>query len=369
MTTSFSTSPLSVFSNAHSAFSSFIGSLSTKATHPVTLQGAVDAKLNLGIFGHLTIPGIGFKTETQFAGLDNLKGTKYVYMVDTVLDTAFIYLTSVIKINNPSKLTLLLGDLRLSTSTVNGYVGISSIRNLKLVPGENYVLSYTDLDMAYPASTQFLNDLYTQDVTLNLDGYNNTSSNVALNAGLAVIKSDLVVPGGFVGLTPSQSPYKNWSLKVLPTTKTDFLVDVTATFQSPYYGFGINMVHANEAGMDNYVTFSKSAPATANGRRLFSFRDNLTFSTTGSGSTTVTFKVALAGPFTAATKTRWTDVVNYAKTKGSLPINLSWYATVGVDNDGKNHPVDWSNSGLGLGEQSVAVDAANFAGVLDLFPA
>ncbi|KAG0218765.1 hypothetical protein B0O80DRAFT_498974 [Mortierella sp. GBAus27b] len=368
LTTSFPNSALNVFSTSKTAFSNFIGALSTQASHPVTLQGSVDAKLNLGIFGRLPINGIGFKTNTNFAGLNNLKGTKYVYMIDTILDPNFIYLTSIIKIPNPSKLTLTLGDVAFKTSTADGEVGVSTIRSLKLVPGDNYVLSYTDLNMKFPAATKFLNDLYSQDVTLLLDGYNATSSNVALNAGLAVVKSSLAIPIAFSGLTMSQPPFKNWSLKVLPTTKTDQLVEITATFQSPYYGYGINMIYDNEAGQDNYGSLTASGPASSNGFRLFNFQNNLKFSVSGTGTVTQTFKVALAGPFSAATKARWTDLVNYAKTKGSLPITLSWYATIGVNNDGKNHPVDWGNEGTGLGDIGVAV-GADFASILDLFPA
>ncbi|KAF9360086.1 hypothetical protein BGX34_007966 [Mortierella sp. NVP85] len=366
LTTSFPTSTLNVFSTSRTAFSNFISSLSTKASHPVTLQGSVDAKLNLGIFGRLPIYGIGFKTTTTFAGLNNLPNTKYVYMIDTVLTPQFIYLTSVININNPSKLTLSLGDVRFSTSTDKGNVGISTVRNLKLVPGDNYVLSYTDLDMSKPASTAFLNDLYTTDVTLLLDGYSNSSNNVALNAGLAAVKSSLKIPVAFSGLTMSQVPYKNWSLKVLPSTKTDKLVEITATFQSPYYGFGVNMIYDNEDGQDNYASLSGSTPGTGN--RLFSFQNTLKFSTTGSAPVTTTFKVPLAGPFDAQTKARWVNLVNYAKTNGKLPITFNWYATIGVNNDGKSHPVDWGNTGTGLGDIDLAV-GSDFASVLDLFPA
>ncbi|KAF9378446.1 hypothetical protein CPB97_009568, partial [Podila verticillata] len=70
--TSFPSSTLAVFPTSHKAFSDFIGSLSAAKTKTVTLQGAVDAKLNLGIFGHLTIPGIGFKVNTPFQGLNGL---------------------------------------------------------------------------------------------------------------------------------------------------------------------------------------------------------------------------------------------------------------------------------------------------------
>ncbi|KAF8930848.1 hypothetical protein EDD21DRAFT_406234 [Dissophora ornata] len=366
LTTSFTTSNLNVFSTAHTAFSSFISALSTSASHPVTLQGAVDVKLNLGIFGHLTIPGIGFKATTPFAGLNNLNQIKYIYMIDTLLSSSSISLTSIINIVNPSQLTLSLGTINFSTSTDKGYVGISTIKNLVLVPGDNYVLSYTDLDTSYPAVNDFLNTLPVADVSLFMAGYNSTSTNVALNAGLAVVKSKVVVPGGFNGLTMSQPPYKNWSLKVLPTTKTDHLVEITATFQSPYYGIPIKMVFDNEDGQDNYAYVSSAVSPQLGGMRLFDFQNTINFSVSGKTSATITFKVPIKGPFTSASKSRWQGLVDFAKTKGYIPVNFMWLATVTVNNDGTNHQVDWGS--IDFGDTNIAV-GSDFASILDSFSA
>ncbi|KAG0351518.1 hypothetical protein BC939DRAFT_490696 [Gamsiella multidivaricata] len=366
--TSYPSSALNVFSSSHAAFSGFISALSTSASHPSTLQGTVDAKLNLGIFGHLTISGIGFKSSVPFSGLNNLQGMKYIYLIDTNFDTpGFITLTSIINIVNPSSLSLKLGNVAFSTSTSGGVVGTSTVKNLSLVPGNNYVLSTTALDTSKAAATDFLNDLTVKDVTLILSGYNATSTNPALNAGLAALKSNLVVPSNFAGTTVSQPPYKNWSLKILPTTGTDFQAQVTATFQSPYYGYPVQMVLAADEYQDNYAAVDGISSQT-NMMRLFTFENTLTFSVSGTGSATVTFNVAIPGPFQASQKANWQALVTYGSSKGYIPVQLSWIANIIVNNDGINRYVDWGNSGTLLPDINIAV-GSDFASILKAFPA
>ncbi|KAF8936161.1 hypothetical protein EDD21DRAFT_376718 [Dissophora ornata] len=367
LTTSFSTSTLNVFSTSHTAFSGFISALSTSATHPVGLQGSVDVQLNLGIFGRLTLSGIGFQTTVNFAGLNNLSATKYVFLIDTDFNTpGFIILGSVINIPNPSKLTLNLGDVSFSTATANGYVGISTVKNLLLTPGNNYVLSSTSMDLSIAATTQFLNDLGTSDATLTLTGFNATSQDVALNAGLAAVKTNMVVPMGFNGLTMSQAPYSNWSLKMLPSSTTDFNVQITATFQSPYYGLPISMYAAEDVGQDNYA-FLDGVSTDTNMLRLFNFQNTLAFNVTGTSSATVTFNASLPGPFQAATKAKWQELVTYGAAHGYIPIQFNWQANIIVNNDGVQRLVDWGNTGTGLPDIHVAV-GSDFANVLNAFP-
>ncbi|KAF9987820.1 hypothetical protein BGZ65_001674 [Modicella reniformis] len=361
--TTIASSVLNVFANSHTAFSSFVTSLSTKASHPVTLQGTVDAELNLGIFGKMTISGIGFKTDVPFAGL-NLKNVQYVYMIDTNFDTpGSIILTSIVNIKNPSKLSLKLGDVNLSTATTEGYVGISALKGLTLVPGDNYLLSTTTLDMSLPASSNFLSALYSADVTLTLTGYAGTSTNPALHAGLGPLLNQLVIPKAFEGLAPSKPAYKDFSLKILTTTKTDFVAEVTATFQSPYYGFPVKMLHATGAGFDNYGTAVGVSPTAT--KRAFTFQDTLQFTVSGTGAVTVTFKVLLAK---AAGKAFWQELVTYGTSKGYVPIEISsWLAQVEVNGDGVTRVVDWSYLSAGIPTVNVAV-GSDFASILQAFP-
>ncbi|KAF8981731.1 hypothetical protein CPC16_010443 [Podila verticillata] len=366
MTTSFTTSALNVFPNAQSAFSQFISALSTSTSHITTLQGSVDAKLNLGIFGHLTIPGIGFKVNTPFQGLNNLNGMKFMILIDTNFDTpGKIIMATIINLKNPSNLSLKLGDVSFSTAAAGGYVGISTIKNLSLVPGDNFVMSITALDTSLGPTNDFLNGLYNADQTLVLTGFSGTSSDAALNAGLAALKSNLVVPMNFVGASLSQVPYKNWSLKVLPTTATDGLVEVTGTFQSGYYGYSLQMLQDEPAGQDNYAFITGVSLGTEN-MRLFDFNNTLSFTTSGSSSTTVTFKVPFI-KFVKSDASRVQELVTFASAKGYVSINLWWIANVVVGGDGITRQVDLGNSGTNAGVMNVAV-GSDFASIVNLVP-
>ncbi|KAI9232765.1 MAG: hypothetical protein BYD32DRAFT_490976 [Podila humilis] len=369
LTSSFPSSTLAVFPTSHKAFSNFIGSLSAAKTKTVTLQGAVDAKLNFGIFGHLTIPGIGFKTDTVFQGLNGLTEIKYLYLIDNNYDFANnkMTMTTIVNIKNPSNLSLKLGDVNFSTSSAGEYVGISTIKNLNLVPGDNYVISGTVLEIGRDAAFKFLNSLETADGTLVMSGFNATSSDEALNAGLGALKSNLVVPKQFQGSTVSQPPYKNWSLKVLPTTKTDGLVDITATFASPYYGYPFEMTSDEPADKDNYA-FVKGVSNDVDQLRLFEFRNTLHFKVSGTGSTTVTFKANIIG-FVQRDRTRVEQLVKYAAANGGIPVDFWWVAGGIVNNDGlQRSELDWGTSGTGLGGVKIAT-GADFASILDSVPA
>ncbi|KAG0361117.1 hypothetical protein BG005_009104 [Podila minutissima] len=369
LTTSFPSSTLAVFPTSHTAFSNFIGSLSAAKTKAVTLQGSVDAKLNLGIFGHMTIPGIGFKTDTLFQGLNGLTDIKYIYLIDNNFDfvNSKMTMSTIVNLKNPSNLSLKLGDVSFSTAAAGGYVGISTIRNLNLVPGDNYVISSTVLDMTQTAVSDFLNGLNTADGTLILTGFSGTSSDVALNAGLAVMKSNLVVPKLFQGSTVSQPPYKNWAIKILPTTKTDGLVDITATFQSPYYGYPFEMTSDEPAGEDNYA-FITGVSQDTESMHLFEFRDTLHFAVSGTGSTTVTFKANIVG-LVSSDRPRVEALVSYASANGGIPVNFWWLAGGIVNNDGtQRNQLDWGTSGIGLSALKVAT-GADFASLLDSVPA
>ncbi|KAF9363592.1 hypothetical protein BGX34_003753 [Mortierella sp. NVP85] len=351
LTTSLPASPLTVNANAHSEFSSFIGAISSQASHPVTLKGTVDAEFDLGSFGQKTINGIAFNNNVVLDGLNNLDIT---YKTGAYIDLAGVgnvAVGSVLSIVNPSKLTLKLGDVSLDTTTASGHVGYSTIKDLTLVPGENIVIASTSLDSTLPATSALFNDLAAGDQTLHLTGHAQSSANPALNGGLAALDSKTVVLQGFGGPT-SQAPHKDWSLKVLPTTGSDKKVEIKATFQSPYYGLPVKFVGAGDLA------------EASSGVRLFNIDDSLQFEVSGTGSTTVTFTAKLTVDFIASTKPIYQQWVNNANANGGkLPLELLWLPNVIIGNDGASHPVDW---GTGFsGDIAVGPD---FASILDFFP-
>ncbi|KAF8975289.1 hypothetical protein BGZ46_009223, partial [Entomortierella lignicola] len=361
LTTTIPSSTFNVFSTSQSAFQTFISKISSQATYSLTLQGSVDAKLNLGIFGTMTIPGIGFSTSVPIAGLNGLKTINYIYLISIDTSTSIFTMATVVTIPNPSQLTLTLGDVSFSTATSEGYVGISTIHNLVLTPGLNYAIALTTLDSSLQSVNDMLNGIYTANVPLYLTGYGSTSANTALNAGLSSLNSTLTIPAAFVGSTMSQAPYKNWSIKVTPGSDHTKVLQLTVTFQSPYYGFPVTIVHAQDSTND----WSASAALSTTTNPVFVFEDNLSVSVPGTGSTTVSFNVALPSSFGSSQLPNWQKIVNYASANGYIPITMSFMPSVIVNNDGVERVVDWGNDAAGLTTINVAT-GSDFASILTL---
>ncbi|KAF9296977.1 hypothetical protein BGZ88_011395 [Linnemannia elongata] len=359
MTTAFTTSALNVFPEAKAAFSNFVGSLSTQASHPVTLKGSVDAKLNLGIFGHLTIPGIGFNAVVPFKGLDNLKNIKYIYAIEVnpSID-GNIYLAAIISINNPSQLTVNLGDVSFDASHNGAHIGVSTVKNLKLVPGDNQVISYTTLDMSLTAAQQFSDSLAGASQVMSLSGFAGSSSNPALNGGLGGVKSGVTIPQFFQGSSMSQIPYKNWSIKVSPTK----VATVTATFQSPYYGYPYQLVNANMDGYQNKVQGTGMSGVSTD-MALWFFKNDVNFSVSGTGTVTVSFEVDIPKKLQPLQVTAFTDMVNYGKANGKVLVNFDWAPVIIVNGDGVERIVDWTSIGNGFEPIPIAV-GDDFANIL-----
>ncbi|KAG0288003.1 hypothetical protein BGZ97_006932 [Linnemannia gamsii] len=360
MTTAFTTSALNVFPEAKAAFSSFVGSLSTKAEHPVTLKGSVDAKLNLGIFGHLTIPGIGFNAVVPFKGLNNLQNMKYIYAIEVnpSID-GNIYLAAIISINNPSQLTVTLGDVTFDASHNGAHIGTSAVKALKLVPGDNQVISYTTLDMSLTAAQQFSDSLAGASQVMSLAGFAGSSTNPALNGGLGGVRSGITIPQFFQGSSMSQIPYKNWSIKVSPTK----VATVTATFQSPYYGYPYQMVNANMDGYQNKVQGTGMTPTSTDMALWYFKNNNVNFSVSGTGTVTVSFEVDIPKKLQPLQVRAFTDMVNYGKANGKVLVNFDWAPVIIVNGDGVERIVDWTSIGNAFDPIPVAV-GDDFANIL-----
>ncbi|KAF9586699.1 hypothetical protein BGW38_008622 [Lunasporangiospora selenospora] len=351
LTTSFPESVLTVFPDAHDAFSGFVASLSTKASHSFVLKGAVDAQLNLGIFGRLTIPNIGFKSTVPMAGLNGLKVTKYLYLIDVLtLPDGSLTISTIVNLENTSKLSVKLGDVIFSTYSNSNYVGVSTIKGLTLVPGNNYVISSTYLDGSIPA---------TKDTS---------TTNPALNAGLSAIQSELTIPQAFSGSVMSQPPYSDWSLKTLPNTNKDLIVEASVTFKSPYYGFPMEMT-ADSLANQIHSAVINGVSNEADGTRLFYFMGALKYSVTGSGAYKATFNVKLRrSAFPISEKAKWQKVIDYATANKKIPVKLNWTPYVIINNDGVVRKVDWGTDSVKLSTISVSV-GSDFASIIGAFPA
>ncbi|KAF9908996.1 hypothetical protein EC991_009178 [Linnemannia zychae] len=195
-------------------FSDFIKSviLST-TTQAFTLNGTVDARFSLSIPGtgalgtfspklDRTLPGIGFSSNTSLAGLSGLAGITYIKTLeltqDTDADKSWV-LKAQVKINNPSQISISVGDLSFSTTTGSSLlVGQSELKDVQLIPGDNVltlVVTSTNIN-----SADLYGRLQKDGLTIILEGYEayrstpGLSKNTVIAAAFALIQFQVKIP-------------------------------------------------------------------------------------------------------------------------------------------------------------------------------
>ncbi|KAI8353463.1 hypothetical protein B0O80DRAFT_452126 [Mortierella sp. GBAus27b] len=231
--------PLVIASGSHDIYAAFIGDLNMADEYELGLRGTTDSVLDLGALGQIEVQGIKLDVRTKLAGLKGLKDVQLLSVIGFEIPQGFTKVTSLVKINNPSKLTLKLGNLVLKgglDTTEAGYAGNGYMTNMVLVPGDNELMTALWLvtDGTRPAATKISTDLlYGNDVKLTLYGFDGSSPNVPLAKGLGSLVTSVVLPG-FLPPAFSAQPYDAaWAIKVTPETLTTGLVDVTIKLNAP----------------------------------------------------------------------------------------------------------------------------------------
>ncbi|KAK3824794.1 MAG: hypothetical protein J3Q66DRAFT_419504 [Benniella sp.] len=219
VTTTTPAAPLEVAAGSHEIYSAFIGDLNLADKYELGLRGSANSVLDLGVLGKIEVKGIKLDVKSSLDGLQGLKDIKVISIAGLEFPGAGDTLaTSIIRVHNPSKLTLKLGKIILKAglnTTESGYSGKSTIEDLVLVPGDNEL-----------------------------------GPNPALAAGLKSLVTSVVLPLFLV--TPPIAPaYDNEaSIKILPTTKDDGLADITFRLNNP-----------PKLGLTVYEFFDRSGPA------------------------------------------------------------------------------------------------------------
>ncbi|KAG0007260.1 hypothetical protein BGZ81_005032, partial [Podila clonocystis] len=189
--------------------------------------------LYLGDLGTITVTGIKLNVKTTLDGLQGLADVKFVNLITMLTTSERLGAIVLVSINNPSKLTLKIGDLSLSAGvnyTEAGLGGVSTLSGLTLVPGKNDITATTILDSSSEVG-QFLFAQFAQFVTTNLYlmPFHGSSKNPALDAGLQKLRQVLVLPPFLIGET-SAKPYTNdWYMTVPASAAEDGIVQVTTT--------------------------------------------------------------------------------------------------------------------------------------------
>ncbi|KAK3844442.1 MAG: hypothetical protein J3R72DRAFT_365600, partial [Linnemannia gamsii] len=148
--------PLVIADDSHDIYEAFIGDLNNVSSYELGLRGTVDSILNLDALGKIEVTGIPLDVKSSLAGLQGLNDIKFLALVNIFFADNGQVISSSINIHNPSQLTLNIGDLTLIAGN-NGYsddvtIGTAVVPKLRLVPGDNIVVSLVNTDTHRPAA-------------------------------------------------------------------------------------------------------------------------------------------------------------------------------------------------------------------------
>ncbi|KAG0252260.1 hypothetical protein BG011_007097, partial [Mortierella polycephala] len=323
--------PLVIADGSHEIYSKFIGDLNAATTYELGLRGTANSVLDLGVLGQIEVKGIKLDVRTSLDGLQGLKRADFLLLmfIDIELKPGFISTGAMVNLYNPSKLTLTLGDLMLRAGrndTAAGYVGLNEMENLRLVPGDNHIITTVHIDgTPGGAGQEVINNLGVGDTLLSIIAMDGSSKNPALDAGLKTLHTFTVLP--MLGNSNySAKPYgRNWKVKVLPTTVDDGIIEVTNTISNPYYSQAISVLGFPET--DSYPnSLIVSDPNGWPEMTLAKFvKEDFIFDLAPNQSTVMTFRMKL----NANTKLPQAEqFLEIAKTKGLL-VTVSLYPTIG----------------------------------------
>ncbi|KAF8524806.1 hypothetical protein BU17DRAFT_84312 [Hysterangium stoloniferum] len=136
----FSNVPFAVFDDKHPVFQQFLAQTTTAKSETFGLSGAADTDAQTAV-GLLSLTGINFDVQTTIAGLQGLNAKPAVV---SNLDVNhgfpdFLLIKVTTTLNNPSNLTIAIGDVAFNLLFENQNIGQADISGLKVIPGDaNY---------------------------------------------------------------------------------------------------------------------------------------------------------------------------------------------------------------------------------------
>jgi hypothetical protein len=335
VTTTTPAAPLQVASGSHDIYSAFIGDLNLADTYELGLRGTTSSVLNLGVLGMIEVKGIKLDVKSSIQGLQGLKDVKLMSIAGIGLSNEGTKVTSVVKIHNPSKLTLKLGNMILKAglnTTAPGYSGKSYMNDMVLAPGDNELGALVVMETGGPATTEIFNALNVGDVKLVLYGFEGSSPNPALAAGLGSLVTGVVLPA-FLITPPTVAAYDNQaSILVSPDTKDTGLVDITFKINNPFTTLPMTIKELYDpSGAAGTTMYMMSARYTLIPEPL---AGPITLKAGESKSVTAKFKLVLGGT---------TEQLVQAGKSGSVPFGIDlWSPTLHVDGAPDDFQPDWS---------------------------
>ncbi|KAF9934826.1 hypothetical protein FBU30_010799 [Linnemannia zychae] len=343
-------SPLVIADGSHEIYERFIGDLNLADTYELGLRGTADSILDLGALGNVEVKGIPIDVKSSLKGLQGLNdiALKAIISIETPFwEGIGVRITASVNIRNPSQLTLNIGDLKL-TAGMDGWdaaslIGSASIKNLRLVPGDNILISVVETDTNIPKANEFANSLMLNPVTVMTMWANSESTtNPALNAGLASLRSKIELSQG---AAPLASPFgSEWTLKVLPDTVDTGVLEASTMAYNPF-GVDMTVVRTQMPGDDYFVdSWLQMNTKDGLGINFFVTYDN-SYTVKGNGSTPITIrlKIQKPGSFPLQTAGKLLEgLLSSAATDSLKDVNIVWAVMVRVPGTKNDLPLDFS---------------------------
>ncbi|KAI9322513.1 hypothetical protein BX666DRAFT_2128544 [Dichotomocladium elegans] len=199
VTTQFSNVPFSSFDNAHNTFEEYLTAVTSKGNVKFGLRGTSNAVAATAI-GAIPLSGIGFDVETALEGFNNFDGKTKILSLSIAGGTSEHILVKLsISMNNPSHITITLGDMQLST-IMNEYraaVGDVFLRGITIKPGNNQFNAEMHMGGSNEkALKQLLSNYMTgAKVPLTVTGSQASTQIPSLKNALATVKLDTSMQG------------------------------------------------------------------------------------------------------------------------------------------------------------------------------
>ncbi|KAF9975258.1 hypothetical protein BGZ73_001149 [Actinomortierella ambigua] len=244
-------------------FKQFVKDLQLADQYELGLTGTTASKLNLGRLGTVTIEGIPLDVRTSLAGMQGLKNVT-IDGIPVLDSTDFLNMKflSTVKIYNPSRLTLHLGDLNINMERRPpagdqplGLFGTAVMSNLVLVPGDNFIIStgiLLGLGESPPAQGVVIDLGSAVDIYVGLTGRPDSTPYESLMLAIDAMDATTTIRGSMMGQRDDY--FNTFKINTTPESfKAPYPITVDVVMNTrPLGGLPYKMVSFPDGADDNY---------------------------------------------------------------------------------------------------------------------
>ncbi|CAM0140812.1 hypothetical protein VKS41_008089 [Umbelopsis sp. WA50703] len=240
--TGFEHVPFAVHSNADELFNQFVKGLTLGPSGTIGLKGNISKAAASTAAGDFDLSGIGYDVQSTLTGFNDFGGKFTINSVDVTGATPeYVIIMLSISFNNPSFITISIGDISFDTFYSGTNIGPTLLNNLTIAPGtQQYKAEFHLTPTAATASVvgQVLSGyLQAQTFALTVKGSDNSTTIDSLKEGLSGVSLDGTLAGINANLITG-GVVKNLDL-------LEFKADTYITIQNPLdVAFSIDSIKA-----------------------------------------------------------------------------------------------------------------------------